>query len=203
MQFSSVILAAYVLAGPIYSDCEEPNPSDIYIAGINYGGTGCPHGTVSAAFTSDKKSFKLDFDKFVAQTGRGLRPSDALKTCQVTVDLRYPPGWSYSVVKVDYSGYVGIPAGLTALQTATYYFSGQTGEYVSSTYFNGPKYENYRITDLINVTKYTWSPCGSVLLGNIKAAVELRGDTSKPGLLTVDSVGGKVTHDYALQWRKC
>ena len=205
MKFSTaVILATSALAGTINPDRQPaPKPSEVYIAGITYGGTGCPQGTVSAAFSQNRKTVTMIFDQFVAQTGQGLRPTDARKACQINVDLRYPTGWSYSVVKVDYRGYVGIPAGFTALQTATYYFSGQSGQYVSRSSFNGPMYDDYSVTDQIEISKITWSPCGSVERGNIKAAVELRGDYSQAGLLTVDSVDNKVTQIYGIQWKKC
>ena len=200
---ATAFLAASALAGEINPVGGSPNPNEVYIAGITYGGTGCPQGTVSAAFTQDRTTVTMIFDQFLAQTGKGLKPTDARKACQINVDLRYPSGWSYSVMKVDYRGYVGIPAGFSALQTATYYFSGDSGQYVARSAFRGPRYEDYKVTDQFPVEKFNWSPCGSVQRGNIKASVELRGDFTKPALITVDSVDGTVKQIYGLQWRRC
>ena len=196
-------LAASAFAGEIEPVGGSPDASQVYIAGITYGGTGCPQGTVSAAFTQDRKTVTMIFDQFLAQTGPGLKPTDSRKACQVNVDLRYPSGWSYSVMKVDYRGYVGIPYGFSALQKATYYFSGDSGQYVSTSRFRGPMYEDYTITDQFPVERFDWSPCGSVQRGNIKASVELRGDLSEPALITVDSIDGKVKQIYGLLWRRC
>jgi hypothetical protein len=204
MKFSvSALLAATTLAGEINPVGGTPDVNEVYIAGITYGGSGCKQGTVSAAFTQDRKTVTLLFDEFIAQTGRGTKPTDARKACQINVDMRYPSGWSYSIMKVDYRGYVGIPAGFSAVQTSTYYFSGQSGQYVAKTSFRGPKYDDYKVTDQFPVEKYDWSPCGSVQRGNIKASVELRGDGSKSALMTVDSIDGKVQQLYGIQWRRC
>ena len=204
MKFSQfAFLAASAFAGDIDAIGGTPDPSKVYIAGITYGGTGCPQGTVSAAFTEDRSTVTMIFDEFLAQTGPGTDPTDARKACQINVDLRYPPGWSYTVMKVDYRGYVGIPAGFTAVQDSTYYFTGESGQYTSTTTFIGPKFQDYTSSVKVPIEKYDWSQCGSVQRGNIKASVELRGNFDVPGLLTVDSVDGKVEHIYGLMWRRC
>ena len=203
MKFSSALLSATALSAVIEPIAGSPDPSQVSIAGITYGGTGCPQGTVSAAFSEDAKTVTMIFDQFLAQTGDGLSPSEARKACQINVDLRYPQGWSYSIFKVDYRGYVGIPAGFTALQKATYYFSGDSAQLVSTTKYIGPKYTDYTNTDVIPTEKFVWSRCGAVERGNIKTSVELRGDYTQPALMTVDSIDGTVKQIYGVQWRRC
>ena len=48
------------------------------------------------------------------------------KNCQLNIDLEYPSGFQYSVFSQVYRGYVELDANVTALQQATYYFSGGT-----------------------------------------------------------------------------
>ena len=203
MKFSSALLAASAYSAVIEPIGGSPDPSQISITGLTYGGTGCPQGTVSAAFNEDSTTVTMIFDQFVAQTGEGLTPADARKACQINVDLRYPQGWSYSIFKVDYRGYVSIPSAFTALQKATYYFSGDSSQYVSTTQYRGPKATDYTNTDIIPREKYVWSRCGAVERGNIKTSVELRGDLTKPALMTVDSIDGTVKQIYGIQWRRC
>ena len=200
----ALLISASVLSATINPvGTATPNPDQVYIAGITYGGTGCPQGTVSAAFTADRKTVTMIFDQFLAQAGKGINPANSRSACQINVDLRYPSDWSYTVMKVDYRGYVGIPAGFSALQTATYYFSGNSAQLVSKSNFMGPIYQDYKVTDEIPLKRFIWSPCGNVVRGNIKASVELQGDFSKSGLITVDSVDGTVKHMYGILWRSC
>ena len=44
---------------------------------------------------------RLGKTKIIAETGAGKSIKDSRKNCQVNVDLRYPEGWSYSIVSVD------------------------------------------------------------------------------------------------------
>ena len=34
-----------------------PNPTEVYIKGISYGGTGCPQGSVGTFISTDKQTF--------------------------------------------------------------------------------------------------------------------------------------------------
>jgi hypothetical protein len=203
MKFTTAALATVALAGTIDPVAGAPDPNLTYIEGITYGGSGCPQDTVSAAFSEDKTTVTLIFDQFIAQTGQGVDIAESRKNCQVNVDLRYPQGWSYSIMSVDYRGFVGIPKGLTAEQKSTYYFSGSRKQASARSSFVGPKYEDYLFTDTIPTSNVVWSACGQVERGNINAQVRLFGNYSLPGMITVDSIDGKVTQLYAFQWKKC
>jgi hypothetical protein len=48
------------------------------------------------------------------------------KFCQFNFKLHYPPGWAFTVVSNDYSGYIGIDGGLTAEVVSSYYYSGHS-----------------------------------------------------------------------------
>ena len=113
--FVSALIASALAAAP------GPNPSQTYIAGLTYGGTGCPPGTVASSFSPDRTTFTMIFDSFIASSGPGVPVTDSRKNCQINVDMRYPSGWSYSIVSVDYRGYASLPAGVSATQKATYY----------------------------------------------------------------------------------
>ena len=113
---------SFFLAALIASAAAQgPDPSQTYIAGLTYGGSGCPAGTVASSFATDRKTFTMIFDSFVASSGTGVAITENRKNCQINVDMYYPQGWSYSIVSVDYRGYASLPAGVTATQKATYY----------------------------------------------------------------------------------
>ena len=70
-------------------------------------------------------SFTLIFDDYVASIGPGVDITETRKNCQLNLDLEYPAGFQYSVFDTVYRGYVGIEAGITATQSAVFYYSGR------------------------------------------------------------------------------
>ncbi|KAI8901552.1 hypothetical protein BC833DRAFT_617477 [Globomyces pollinis-pini] len=200
---ASLFLGLPVLSSVLPIQASGPNPNQVYVAGISYGGTGCPANTVSISMAQDQQSFTLIFDQFVATSGAGTTAKEHRKNCQVNIDMRYPQGYSYSVTTVDYRGFVGIPAGLNAIQRTNYYFAGQTEQIDSKSIFTGPFNQNYLIRDTIDVSQKVWSPCGSVVRGNVNAEVRLQGDVTKTGQITVDSIDGKVQQTFGISWKTC
>jgi hypothetical protein len=139
-----------------------PDKTKTYIDSITYGGSGCCQGTVSLSISQDLTTFTLIFDEFIAETGPTKSIRDSRKNCQVNIDLRYPQGWSYSIVSVDYRGFVNVPRGVTATQTSTYYFSGEIAQIQASLIFRGSVENDYLISDKIATSEIVWSPCGKV-----------------------------------------
>jgi hypothetical protein len=117
-----------------------PNPTEVYINSIAYGGTGCPQGSVGSFISADRTtlvsfemclmllltilSFTLIFDDFVASIGPGIAITESRLNCQINLDLEYPTGFQYSILNTDFRGYAGLDKGVTGVQQATYYFSG-------------------------------------------------------------------------------
>lgn len=183
-----------------------PDPGSIYINGITYGGSGCPQGTLASAFSDDKTTFTLIYDQFVASSGPGTTITDQRKNCQINIDMHFPQGFQYSVASVTYRGYAQLPFGVSALQKATYYFSGESDQISSQTTFQGPYSNDYLATDRLDIASAVWSPCGASLNANVNAQVRLTGSPSalaQGAQITVDSLDGKVRQEYALQWRQC
>ena len=205
MKFSSaVLIATATYAATIELGLSgAPDKSKTYIEAITYGGSGCNQGSVSSSVSEDLTTFTLIFDQFIAETGASKSIRASRKNCQINIDLRYPQGWSYSIVSVDYRGFVSLPKGTTAEHSAIYYFSGETAQTKSSTNFKGPYESDYLVSQKVATSSLVWSPCGQVIQGNVNAAISISGDRTKDALMTVDSVDGKVEQIYGVQWRKC
>jgi hypothetical protein len=75
--------------------------------------------------TDNCLSFTLIFDQYVASIGPGVPVVQNRKNCQLNVDLKYPGGFQYSILNTVYRGYAGMDAGVTGVQSATFYFSGR------------------------------------------------------------------------------
>lgn len=54
-KLSILALAASVIASPI-AERALPDPTQVYITSLAYGGTGCPQGTVGSYISSDRQT---------------------------------------------------------------------------------------------------------------------------------------------------
>jgi len=181
-----------------------PNPSQVYLSGYAYGGTGCPQGSVGAFVSTDRTTFTLIFDSYVASIGPGVSIVNTRKNCQLNLNLQYPAGFQYSVLSTVFRGYVGIDKGVTATQSAVYYFSGETSQTTTSTSFKGPLSQDYEVEDDVSLTSVVWSPCGAPVALNIDSAVLLTSSVSSAsGEVTDDSIDGKITFIAGVQWQTC
>jgi len=215
--FAAVVLATPTPGDPVLgvtiaapapaastSAAAGPDPSEVYINSISYGGTGCPQGSVGSFISADRQTFTLIFDSYVASIGPGVAVTDNRLNCQLNIDLEYPPGFQYSVLGTTFRGYAGLDKGVTGVQSALYYFSGSATQVSTSTTFNGPTDGDYEISDTIPFTSTIFSPCGAALPLNINSQVRLTSTvTTATGILTDDSIDGKITFEVGVQWQKC
>ncbi|KAK6528910.1 hypothetical protein TWF694_004139 [Orbilia ellipsospora] len=210
MKFSTSAIAASFLAlaaaaplDPLTSTAAGPDPNAISVVSLTTGGTGCPAGSVAQSISSDRTTFTLIFDSYVASLGPGIPITESRKNCQLNVHLHYPGGWQFSVFEATYRGYAELAKGQTGAQKSTYYFSGNSQQCSTESDFKGPYSSDYAFTDRVETESVVWSPCGIDGMLNINSQVRLTGDATKNGLLTTDSIDGKFTQILGFQWRKC
>lgn len=68
----------------------------------------------------------------------------------------------------------------------------------------GPRAGDYAITDSLPLTSTIWSPCGTTTALNINSQVRLTSTDSKAsGVITDDSIDGKIAFQVGVQWQKC
>ena len=204
-----IALALAVLVGPGYvatpapAYAAVPNPNEVYLESISYGGTGCPQGSVGTSFSDDRTVFTLIFDQFVASAGPGVPATESRKACQLFIRLHVPPGFTYAVHTFNYRGYVQLPDGATAEQQSTYYFFPSDGPQRSAgTWFRGPVARDYLVTDVLANAAW-WPFCGGSSPLVVDSQVRLNVPDSQPGQLTVSSLDGKARTILSLSYRPC
>jgi hypothetical protein len=176
------------------------------IRSLSWAGSGCPAGTVAENLAPDLQAFTLLFDSYVAEIGPGLPLSQARRNCQILVDLQFPQGWSYSVFDVDYRGFANLDLGVSGIQQSNYYFQGEFLTSRLQTTLNGPRASDYQIRDSLPLNALVWSPCGAQRALIINSSVRVANNSGNPdarGAMSTDSIDGKVTHIYGLQWQRC
>jgi len=186
------------------TNATKPDPSQVTIQSISYGGSGCPQNSVGQFISDDKETFTLIFDDMVASIGGGVASTETRKNCQINLNLHYPTGFQYSVLSTTFRGYASLDAGVSGTQSATYYFSGSNTQATATQPFKGPVNADYATPESIPFASAVWAPCGASLPLNINTQVRLTSTKSTAqGLLTQDSLDGKITYVVGLSWRQC
>ncbi|UQA62684.1 DUF4360 domain-containing protein [Polyangium aurulentum] len=180
-------------------------PDGVSITGLTYGGTGCKDGAVAVDLSPDYQALTIIFDKYVAQVGQGLDGADKRKFCHLVVQLDYPAGFSYALMKLDYSGYASLDYGVKAEQKSTYFFQGfrKDDRFTFKTKLLGEFDGDYHVKDELETV--SWSPCGKKRGLNVVTSVQVDNGRHKDavGMITIDSIDASVKETYSLGWRKC
>jgi len=185
---------------------EAPDPNELYFRDeITYGGTGCPQGSLSTAISPDGQAVTVTFDQYDAEVGPDTQPV-VRQFCNLNLPMNIPSGWQYSLVELDYRGYLSLDPHVEARQTSEYYFQGQQGPSFSSVWY-GPEDRDFDFSDVIGLEthNWSWSPCYEQRHLTIKTSMVLNNRRNRLGYgyITTDSIDAEISHVYALVWRHC
>jgi hypothetical protein len=198
-----VLLALAVSVAAGSAGAAGPDPQEVYVQWIAYGGTGCPQGTVGHSLSADRTTFTLLFDAYIASSGPGIPVTENRKNCQLTIGLHTPPGWSYTLFTIDYRGFVQLAPGMSAEAKSTYYFSGETSQVSGRTRFAGPIARDFLVRDAVLVLTQEWSPCSTSSQLNMNTQFRLVDAGVTRSQITHDSTDSKAEFIMGLQWRHC
>lgn len=196
-----VIATGVSAAAPAFAEA----PDYVRVRNISYAGSGCPAGTVAGNVAVDRQAFTLLFDSYIAEVGPGVPFREKRKNCQLSLDLDYPRGWSFSIFTLDIRGYAALEPGVKATQQTTMYYQGGLNTGVLKSVLVGPRDQNYMVRDVLPLASQQWSPCQAQRALNLNTQIILDNslDTRRRGLMTVDSIDGGVKLIYGVQWRRC
>ena len=185
-----------------------PNADEIYIRSVAYAGTGCPEETVSQNISPDRKAVSFLFAEFLAEITAGMseeeRAIQGKKDCELTIDLQYPNGWTYSVASVDYRGFADFDDGVSAQRRTTIKFADDSkNESFSSALIAGFK-GDFSFRDTFDIKEEVLAPCGTVKPLIIKIEAELLADNlESSGFLSLDTLDGEMSHQFGIKWTEC
>jgi hypothetical protein len=182
-----------------------PNPNAPYFISVTANGTGCPVGTWDAAVADDGETFTVRFSAYEASISPGAARS--IKDCQLAIKLNSPQGLSYSVSKLFYSGYAALDtAGMTARQTASYYFQGNPlASSDGRTDLTGPTDNSFVYNDSVGIADLVWSKCGASRDLNVATRMIINNNRAKSGsgYMNTSAVDGSISLKFRLSWRSC
>lgn len=135
-----------VSAVAIISRGTDTAPSGVEITSTAYSGTGCNQGTLSVSVSEASNICPIVTKDLVAQAGPGISVDDSRKYCQINFGITYPRGYSFTVLAVEYLGYVDLLADSDGYVQSTYYFSGSTDQVRDHLY---PRQDSFPVNFLI------------------------------------------------------
>eukprot|EP00873_Tetraselmis_striata_P007064 jgi/Tetstr1/427328/TSEL_017497.t1 len=140
---------------------------------VNFGGSGCPQGSVSVVASPDEETLSILFDSYAAMTDED-DTRDRL-SCNVALPVHVPNGISLGIFQVDYRGYAYVPnvRGARATMRAEYFWAGQRGP-VRRTSFKKGYDDDFTLSDTLVGASVVWSPCGEDVNLRINTSIEAR-----------------------------
>lgn len=169
----------------------------------SYGGNGCPAGTASVMVSPSGQELSILFDQFIAESGRDVGRNFDRKSCNLTVPVHVPNGYSVGIFQVDYRGFNRLPWGARARFDAEYFWAGSRGPRVTR-HFQGPLNQDFFVRDELAAKTVVWAPCGQSV--NLRVNASISNETNRWGeqaFTAIDSTDISAEIIYHLRWRRC
>ena len=78
--------------------------NDGFLGEPSYGGNGCPSGTASISVSPSGDSLSVLFDQQIAEAGGETGKLTDLKSCNISIPIQVPNGYSVSVGPIPLQG---------------------------------------------------------------------------------------------------
>lgn len=201
MKMTNLLLAA--AAALLVSEATMAQ-SGIRLGTPSYGGNGCPAGTASVTLSPSEDAISILFDAFLASAGSGSGKRVDRKSCNLSIPVTIPQGYSVSVIKTDYRGFNFVPSSgaYTRLNTE-YFWAGIRGPMFSKL-FTGPQNKDFTTTNGIIAESLVWTPCGASVNMRVNSSIMAQSNSRMDQTdIMVDSADITAGLVYHLQWRRC
>ncbi|MFI5808498.1 DUF4360 domain-containing protein [Streptomyces sp. NPDC051561] len=205
---ATLATAALLPAAPAGASSAVPTPpSQVTVSLVQVNGSGCRPGSASVAVSQDNTAFTVTYSEYLAQVGKGAKPVDFRKNCQLGLRVNVPQGYTYAVFQADYRGFLSLERGASATQKSSYYFQGMAGTDRRSHAFRGPSKGDWQVSDRTGIEALVFAPCGTTRNFNINTELLVNGGSSDTertnSFVAMDSTDGSFNTKYHFAWKKC
>jgi hypothetical protein len=203
MKRTKIIQSLVTVALLLVGSAAFANPG-LKLGQPDHAGPGCPVGSVSATLSPDANELSVLFDQYIVEAGGVSGKRFDRKSCNISVPVQIPQGYSVSIFQVDYRGFAGIPVGGRGSLSAEYFFTGGRGVVRTNKALPVGGTRDYIFTDRLEASAQVWTPCGAST--NLRINTGLLVQTNRnydDTLATVDSVDISNGLIYHIQWKRC
>ncbi len=181
----------------------ETGPLSLRLGPPSHGGSGCPDETVSAALSPDRVFLSVLYDAYQVEVGGVTGKTFDRKTCNLSIPVEVPDGFSISLFTVDYRGFNDLPNAQTSAQfQVEYFFAGRRGP-VFMRNLRGPLEEDFTLTNTVGLQSGVWSGCGEDVILRTNTSIRLRAPGGSEALATLDSQDVQAALVFQLNIREC
>jgi len=178
-----------------------PAPEKVRVRSVSLLGSGCPKDSAVVTVDATGTLFEATFSKYIVQTGPKTSAADWRKNCKLTINMEFDSGFQFSILETDMKGFAQIPKGAKGHCDNTFSFTGQRDSVNFPLDIRGQYEGPFNLQTDTGIV--AWSPCGgSTAILNMNTQCNIS-PTHKEALIAVDSVSGKLTVKFAVQWQKC
>ncbi len=201
--FAAIALAAAaaIAQAARADESREPEftdePAWVSVLSVVKAGSGCP-ASYGDAVVYGESLLIIDYDRMTARYGAGHSLRESRKTCQLSIDLDYPSGWTYAVEAVYAETSLRLPAGTTGKAVFSAYFQGTNETARAERPYYGPA-ASYDAMDLY-FDRAVFAPCGQSRPLNVKAEVQTSVSRYGGGASRVGLDGPAY---LLLRWQRC
>ena len=196
MLIKTLLFAGTVMGAPSAN-------AQLKLGEASYGGTGCPAGTASVMLSPDSTALSILFDTYVAEAGNTTGRRVDRMSCNVTVPVTVPNGYSVAIFQVDYRGFNLVPRGGMNRFDVEYFWAGARGPRISRI-FTGPNSDNFTLTDNLIASSVIWSPCGQSVSLRVNSSMMAQSNARMEQTMGIlDSADVSSGLIYHLQFRRC
>ncbi|RXW15629.1 hypothetical protein EST38_g10227 [Candolleomyces aberdarensis] len=198
----ALVSASFAAPAPVTTDEYVRAPTGFNITSVGVIGTGCPPGTSYALVSDDNSALTAVFSQFYAFAGPGVGISDNRKACRLTLGVKVPEGYSFSVNTLEHAGFYQLDKGVTGSQGSYYYFQGEINEATARKAYEGPVLGK----DYINKIDFegaAFSPCGKDTVLNFGSDVRVNNANNKNGYGAIGTDSIQFRQTLHLSWKAC
>jgi len=204
MQRIGSALVISLMGSSAFADAPPAVPIVVDMVTVN--GTGCPANTAAVGVTPDNTAIWVVYSSYVAAIGVGSGPVDFRKNCLLNVRVHAPPGFTYAIAGVDYSGGASLAAGASAVLRTTLFFQGQPAPAFVAHSLSGPFDDLWWFSDTVDSAALVFAPCDSQPHLNLATEIRVTLGTSDPAttssFMAMDGIE-TAPHMYHLVWKRC
>jgi hypothetical protein len=199
--FKKVALVTSILSSLLFSAMASADA--LRLGDPAYGGSGCPAGTASVNVSPNNDAISILFDQFMTEAGQTTGRRIDRKSCNISIPVQVPQGYSVAIFTVDYRGFNAVPRGGMNRLDSEYFWAGSRGPRISRSFY-GPTNDNFTVTDDLMAQTLVWAPCGASVNLRVNASMMSQSNRSMEQTIgMVDSADISSALIYHIQWRRC
>ncbi|BAL91012.1 hypothetical protein AMIS_57920 [Actinoplanes missouriensis 431] len=202
----NALTAGAMAVSSLTAPAAPPPTTEMVIDVVKTNGTGCPPGSAEVIVSPDNKAFTVSYSKFVAQVGPETAATDVRKNCQLLLNVLVPDGYTYAVAGVDYRGYANLQKGVTATESAFYYFQGESHTTEIKHELVGYLADEWQHSDRVPVESMSFLDCDNKRYLSVNTELKVdpaNADRSVTNWVAMDSIDGDLETTYHVAWKRC